>query len=792
MPPIVAQPYNTAAANPDPDTTPLQAKKDQVGMRAMAAAQHPVLLRLMRCGREISDAGMADKLVAQLGAALEGLGVLERIEEEDVAGKGGAASEQSDGELEYADLDEQPALPPTPPRHDAVEPVAVEVVEEEQNGDLGGFEATFMMEVDVAEQEGVKDTTKAPDAPDNRSERSAAMETDTSDEETPLPEVESAPATNSDTRMESSHRASTTEHAVKGVVHLPRPRTPKRKVSPPPPPPSRQRPAGPLPPPTEGIPAASPSLKTLHSEPQPLPYDMRRPSPFLDTPKTQDKADHVTANSAALSTKVSNHSPQIPPAERIAVEGQPAVTELTKETSQVVAAGSTGDALSRGQHEQPLAPQEPLKDLRSFKHKCDEASTTSSLPPKPSLDMSASQASASAAIAQRSSSAAPAATAPQRVPPPPPPPVLTSLPQLQPQPLPTLDEVRATLAQRLKPIKPPQLLASPRLADFFGHLVFHSFRAYGSRDICALAEMAQNWEVRQAMQELLPDLVGLSLDGLAHHVVDAFIARASISDLLAAANAVKPFMVPLSQHQYGHTTLSRSAQQICLRLPPEQRPDLLLPLLPFAHQAAVHISGNKFVNIALGTPQVSESFASALEPHTIDVVQHQYGKFLIERLLTEAKPQIRTAVVKRLAENWDLVSVHPFANGTLAYAAREKMLSPQQIELISKGLVGKFRWRIARGASMALCKYMIMECSEQIREKYVTEMMQRLPDGSLGLPFLVRNDQFAPTLAWGLRGLPTTNECRERFRKALAYELGEMKREGLQYGEEQKRLLQLV
>ncbi|EJU05662.1 ARM repeat-containing protein [Dacryopinax primogenitus] len=156
-----------------------------------------------------------------------------------------------------------------------------------------------------------------------------------------------------------------------------------------------------------------------------------------------------------------------------------------------------------------------------------------------------------------------------------------------------------------------------------GHFLILSWHMYGCRVVQKAIEYITPEQQSQLIAELAPDIMKCVKDANGNHVVQKLIERVS-PDRLTFVEAFKGSVYDLSTHTYGCRVLQR-----CLEHLTEEQ---TRPLLDELHE------------------------------HTANLMQDQFGNYVVQFVLEHGQPEDRARVIAKLRGQMLMMACHKFAS----------------------------------------------------------------------------------------------------------------------------------
>ncbi|ETW85895.1 hypothetical protein HETIRDRAFT_471122 [Heterobasidion irregulare TC 32-1] len=249
---------------------------------------------------------------------------------------------------------------------------------------------------------------------------------------------------------------------------------------------------------------------------------------------------------------------------------------------------------------------------------------------------------------------------------------------------PILDEFRANKSRKWE------------LRDIFGYIVEFSGDQHGSRFIQQKLETATSEEKQIVFDEIVPDnTLQLIQDVFGNYVIQKLFEHGTQVQKTVLANAMETHILPLSLQMYGCRVVQKAVEFVL----PEQQGSFVKELEPHVLKCVKDANGNHviqkliervspdrlaFVNSFRGnvyelsthpygcrvlqrcfehlSEEQTRPLLDELHKYTINLMQDQFGNYVIQFVLEHGKPQDRALIISKLRGQMLHMSRHKFAS----------------------------------------------------------------------------------------------------------------------------------
>jgi pumilio RNA-binding family len=249
---------------------------------------------------------------------------------------------------------------------------------------------------------------------------------------------------------------------------------------------------------------------------------------------------------------------------------------------------------------------------------------------------------------------------------------------------PLLDEFRANKARKWE------------LRDIYGHIVEFSGDQHGSRFIQQKLETATSEEKQGVFDEIVPDnALQLIQDVFGNYVIQKLFEHGTQVQKTVLANAMEGHILPLSLQMYGCRVVQKAVEFIL----PDQQASFVRELDPHVLKCVKDANGNHviqkliervsherlgFVNSFRGnvydlsthpygcrvlqrcfehlSEETTRPLMDELHKYMINLMQDQFGNYVVQFVLEQGKPQDRNQVITKLRGQMLNMARHKFAS----------------------------------------------------------------------------------------------------------------------------------
>jgi hypothetical protein len=236
------------------------------------------------------------------------------------------------------------------------------------------------------------------------------------------------------------------------------------------------------------------------------------------------------------------------------------------------------------------------------------------------------------------------------------------------------------------------------LQDIVGHMVEFSGDQHGSRFIQQKLETATTDEKQMVFEEILPNCLQLMTDVFGNYVIQKFFEHGSQVQKTALARQMEGHVLSLSMQMYGCRVVQKALehvlteQQIALvreldghvlkcvkdqngnhviqkaieRVPPEHIQFIINSFHGQVYALATHPYGCRVIQRLFEHCSTEQhALLEELHKYTANLVQDQYGNYVVQHVLEHGRPEDRERVINCVRGQVLALSRHKFASNVV-------------------------------------------------------------------------------------------------------------------------------
>jgi len=270
--------------------------------------------------------------------------------------------------------------------------------------------------------------------------------------------------------------------------------------------------------------------------------------------------------------------------------------------------------------------------------------------------------------------------------------------------------VRSALLEEFRNNK----LKKYELKDIMGNIVEFSGDQHGSRFIQQKLETANLEDKQMVFDEIKPKALQLMTDVFGNYVIQKFFEYGSSSQKTVLAKIMEGHVLSLSLQMYGCRVVQKALEHIkedqqaklikeldgsvlkCVkdqngnhviqkaieRVAPENIQFIIDAFHGQVHNLAIHPYGCRVIQrIFENCTNEHDSLLEELHHYTINLIQDQYGNYVIQHVLEHGKPEDKSLVISKVMGQILTLSKHKFASNVIekcvtngTKAERQKMI----------------------------------------------------------------------------------------------------------------------
>uniref|UniRef100_A0A7N8Y6W7 Pumilio homolog 1 n=1 Tax=Mastacembelus armatus TaxID=205130 RepID=A0A7N8Y6W7_9TELE len=223
-----------------------------------------------------------------------------------------------------------------------------------------------------------------------------------------------------------------------------------------------------------------------------------------------------------------------------------------------------------------------------------------------------------------------------------------------------------------------------QLRDIAGHIMEFSQDQHGSRFIQLKLERASSAERQLVFSEILQAAYQLMVDVFGNYVIQKFFEFGSLDQKLALAERIRGHVLSLALQMYGCRVIQKALEFI----PSDQQSEMVRELDGHVLKCVKDQNGNHVVQkciecvqphalhfiidafkgqvFALSThPYGCRVIQQELHQHTEQLVQDQYGNYVIQHVLEHGRAEDKSKIVSEIRGNVLGLSQHKFASNVV-------------------------------------------------------------------------------------------------------------------------------
>ncbi|THH16351.1 hypothetical protein EW146_g4279 [Bondarzewia mesenterica] len=291
---------------------------------------------------------------------------------------------------------------------------------------------------------------------------------------------------------------------------------------------------------------------------------------------------------------------------------------------------------------------------------------------------------------------------------------------------PLLDEFRANKSRKWE------------LRDIFGYVVEFSGDQHGSRFIQQKLETATSEEKQVIFEEIVPDnALQLIQDVFGNYVIQKLFEHGTQVQKTVLANAMETHILALSMQMYGCRVVQKAVEYVL----PEQQALFVKELEPHVLKCVKDANGNHVIQKLIERVSPERlAFVNSFRGNVYELSTHPYGCRVLQRCFEHLGEEQTRPLLDELHKYTINLMQDQFGNYVVQFVLEHG--KPQDRALIISKLRGQMLHMSRHKFASNVCEKALVMCDSASRRQLIDEMMTPKQDGVSPIVTMMK-DQFA-------------------------------------------------
>lgn len=276
------------------------------------------------------------------------------------------------------------------------------------------------------------------------------------------------------------------------------------------------------------------------------------------------------------------------------------------------------------------------------------------------------------------------------------------------------------------------------LKDIYGHVVEFSTDQHGSRFIQQKIETADEEEKQIIFDEIMPqNALKLIQDVFGNYVIQKFFEHGNELQKNLLAKAMEGHVLPLSLQMYGCRVVQKAIEHVS----PEQQSVFVAELADNVLRCVKDANGNHVIQRLIeSVPPERLTFVTSFQGYVCDLATHPYGCRVLQRCFENLPDHQTRALLMELQEHALQLMQDQFGNYVIQFVLEHGQ--PQDRAIIVCKLQGQMLHMSRHKFASNVVEKALVTAESSSRRALIDEIMALRPDGSSPVVSMMK-DQFA-------------------------------------------------